>query len=209
MTLLGRARVMRVSLRVARFRAHGAGYDWRMRGNASVVVVILVAACASKAPAPVATGAVRHDAREASPADSSRAEPPVPATPAAAPPDPSPANASPSESPTPSTSVSPQAGVAPPAATEQRPTAAETRACAARGGTIQPICMMGELACVVRYRDAGKRCSDKRDCTGECLYEGPDPPPERATGTCQRTSDPCGCKAPIHHGHAEPALCAD
>jgi hypothetical protein len=97
----------------------------------------------------------------------------------------------------------------PPASTERRPTAAETRECSASGGTIQPVCMMGELMCVVRYRDAGKRCSDKRDCIAECLYEGPDPPPPKATGRCQRTNDPCGCKAPIHHGHVEPALCAD
>jgi hypothetical protein len=182
-----------------------------MRGNASVVVVVLVAACAPKALAPVATGTVRHDARDASPTDSSRTDPPAPApaTPAAPPSDPSSANSRPNEWPAPSTSVSPQAAVAPPAATQQRPTAADKRACAARGGTIQPICMMGELACVIRYRDGGKRCTDKHDCIGECLYEGPDPPPPKAIGTCQRTSDPCGCKAPIHHGQVEPALCAD
>src|SRR5262249_6278598 len=52
---------------------------------------------------------------------------------------------------------------------EQRPTSAETRACAARGGTIEPVCMLGELMCVVRYRDGGKPCSDKSDCVGECL----------------------------------------
>ncbi|HEX4340690.1 MAG TPA: hypothetical protein VH062_32500 [Polyangiaceae bacterium] len=89
------------------------------------------------------------------------------------------------------------------------PTAAETKACAARGGTMQPVCMLGELTCVVRYRDGGKRCSDDRDCSGECLYEGEEPAPAKAFGKCQRTSDPCGCKAPIHDGHVEPALCAD
>ena len=88
-------------------------------------------------------------------------------------------------------------------------TADETRQCRARGGTIQPVCMLGELACVVRYRDGGKRCSDKRDCTGECLYDGPGPAPLTGFGTCQRTSDPCGCKAPIHHGRVQPALCID
>ena len=75
---------------------------------------------------------------------------------------------------------------------------------------MQPVCMMGELACVIEYRDAGKRCTDKRDCRGQCLYEGPDPPPpSKAIGVCQRTSDPCGCKAFIHDGHVEPTLCAD
>src|ERR1051326_6565248 len=74
---------------------------------------------------------------------------------------------------------------------EQRPTSAETRACAARGGTIEPVCMLGELMCVVRYRDGGKECSDKSDCLGECLYEGSEPAPPNAVGRCQRTNDPC------------------
>jgi hypothetical protein len=74
---------------------------------------------------------------------------------------------------------------------------------------MEPVCMLGELTCVLRYRDGGKRCSDKGDCTGECLYEGDDTPASKASGKCQRTSDPCGCKAPIHHGRVEPALCAD
>jgi hypothetical protein len=92
---------------------------------------------------------------------------------------------------------------------ERKPSAAEVQACTARGGTIEPVCMMGELACVVRYRDAGKRCSDKADCLGECLYEGDDSPQANAVGRCQRTSDPCGCKAPILRGRVQPALCAD
>lgn len=128
-------------------------------------------------------------------------------------PDAVPGDSSPSESPAPSAAASPPTPDPrdPPAAAagQPRPTDAETRNCAARGGTIEPVCMLGEPACVVRYRDGGKRCRDKRDCTGECLYEGPDPPASGAVGNCQRTSDPCGCKAPIHHGHVEPALCVD
>jgi hypothetical protein len=96
-----------------------------------------------------------------------------------------------------------------PRSAEPRPTSAETRACAARGGTIQPVCMLGELMCVVPYRDGGKQCTDKSDCAGECLYEGPEPPPPNAVGKCQRTSDPCGCKALVHRGRVEPTLCAD
>jgi hypothetical protein len=89
-------------------------------------------------------------------------------------------------------------------------TRAEEKACAARGGKIEPVCMMGNLECVLRYRDGGKRCTDKKDCTGDCLYEGSAPPPvEKAVGACQRTSDPCGCKAPIVKGQVRPALCRD
>jgi hypothetical protein len=159
-----------------------------MRGLGSVTVLVFVGCASGPKPPAAAEGSRVRQAPptlDASPPDSSPSESLESAMSAPPPPDP------------------------PLAATERRPTAAETRAYAARGGTIQPICMLGELACVVRYRDGGKRCSDKRDCVGECLYEGPDPPPPKAAGSCQRTSDPCGCKAPIHHGRVEPALCAD
>jgi hypothetical protein len=96
-----------------------------------------------------------------------------------------------------------------PSPPEREPSEAEVKACTARGGKIEPVCMMGELACVVRYRDAGKRCTDKSECAGECLYEGDDSPQVNAVGRCQRTSDPCGCKAPVVHGRVQPALCAD
>lgn len=75
---------------------------------------------------------------------------------------------------------------------------------------MQPVCMMGKLECVVRYRDGGKRCTDKKDCIGDCLYEGSGPPPSaNAVGACQRTSDPCGCKIPIVGGRVRPGLCVD
>ncbi len=168
-----------------------------MRGYGSVPIAIVVGcACAAKAPVTVEPIVARQSERAPSPN----------ASPSATASTPPPASSPQSESQAPSTSAEPPVIAQP---VEQGPSAAEKRACAARGGTIQPICMMGELACVIRYRDGGKRCSDKRDCTGECLYEGPDPPPVRATGSCERTSDPCGCKAPVHHGHVEPTLCAD
>jgi hypothetical protein len=92
---------------------------------------------------------------------------------------------------------------------EPSPTPDERRACAARGGKIEPVCMLGKPTCVIRYRDAGKRCSDKADCTGDCLYDGPDPAPAKATGKCQMTSDPCGCRAAVLAGQVQPGLCVD
>ena len=172
-------------------------YYAAMHGLGLAVVLVFVG-CGSqpKAPATVQDAAVRNapPAPEAPPPDAS-------------PLDASPPDSSPSASPVPSTSAPPPEP--PPAVTEPRATPVETQQCNARGGTIQPVCMLGNLACVVPYRDGGKRCSDKLDCTGQCLYEGPPPAPPSATGTCQRTNDPCGCKAPIHHGHVEPALCVD
>ena len=107
---------------------------------------------------------------------------------------------------------SPPADPEPPSALppeEPQPSAADVRACAARGGKIEPVCMLGKLTCVIRYRDADKPCSDKAQCTGECLYAGDDAPRKNAVGRCQRTSDPCGCKAPIVKGAVQPAMCVD
>jgi hypothetical protein len=169
-----------------------------MRGLGLAAVLVLVS-CGSqpKAPAPVRDAV---PASEAPPADVSS---PDVSSPEASMPD-----SPPSGSSVPSPSAPPPSEPAP-AVSEPRPTAAETRQCSARGGTMQPVCMLGQLACVVRYRDGGKRCTDKRDCIGECLYEGPVPAPPTATGSCQRTNDPCGCKAPIHHGRVQPAVCLD
>lgn len=168
-------------------------------------------ACQPKAPEAVQDSAVPPP--RAPEASRLEASPPELSLPKAPPPEPSPPEAPPLEtaagaSALPSTAASPSSEP-PRAVAEAGPTAAEKQQCRARGGTMQPVCMMGQLFCVVRYRDGGKRCTDKRDCIGACLYEGPDPAPSPATGSCQRTNDPCGCKAPIHHGRVRPAVCLD
>jgi hypothetical protein len=169
-----------------------------MRGLGLAAVLVFIG-CASrpKAPAIVQDSTVRNPPLP--PEASSQELPPLEVPPL---------ESSPSGSSEPSTSAPPPSEP-PPAVAEAGPTAAETRQCRARGGTLQPVCMLGELFCVVPYRDGGKRCTDKRDCTGECLYEGREPAPSKATGSCQRTNDPCGCKAPIHHGRVKPAVCLD
>jgi hypothetical protein len=91
---------------------------------------------------------------------------------------------------------------------------AQTRdaaSCKAGGGNWRPICFLGKPACVVTFPDAGKACSDKADCQGQCyavLASGP-PGTAKAVGVCQQTSDPCGCHSRILKGLAEPVLCVD
>jgi hypothetical protein len=104
----------------------------------------------------------------------------------------------------------PGASATPVAVNEQAPDPSDVKACAARGGKIQRVCMMGAFECVVRHRDGGKRCSDGRECSsGKCVYEGRHPAPKNATGGCQRDSDPCGCRAFVVGGRVQPALCVD
>ena len=168
----------------------------------AVVLVFLGCAPQSSAPASVQN----TTAPSALPA-------PAAAPPAASPPEIPAAEGSPPASP-PTGSSAPAASAPPPTAPppegpEPRATPQETQQCSARGGTIQPICRLGKLSCVVPYRDGGKPCSDKADCTGKCLYEGPTPAPANATGKCQLSNDPCGCKAPIRHGHVQAPVCLD
>jgi hypothetical protein len=85
-------------------------------------------------------------------------------------------------------------------------TAAQRKACAARGGEMDYVCMMHVLKCVVSYRDAGKRCTGKSDCLGDCLWNGKSE--THPVGRCQETSDPCGCKAPIVNGRIR-HVCVD
>lgn len=88
---------------------------------------------------------------------------------------------------------------------------ADAQACAAQGGTIQPVCRRQVPACVISFKDAGKVCRDDADCQGRCLYKG-EPPADReaqVTGRCQATSNPCGCFAEVEAGRYTRGVCID
>jgi hypothetical protein len=183
-----------------------------MRGFAFTAVLACVA-CAFSAPPP-ATVQANDPERSRSAASATPPEPPR--TDGSVPEEPTPEQSTPEAS-RPTSPASAPAALAtstpppsPPAETvAPSPTAQEVRQCSARGGTIQPVCLSGHLTCVVPYRDGGKRCRDKRDCTGDCLYEGSEPAPATAVGSCQRTNDPCGCKARIKQGTVQSVVCVD
>jgi hypothetical protein len=85
-------------------------------------------------------------------------------------------------------------------------------ACVKKGGTYRRVCLMGNWSCVMPYPDAGKPCADKKECQGQCRYEGKSemPPPGAAvTGACQRTTDPCGCFGIVADGKLQSMLCVD
>ncbi|MDZ4362408.1 hypothetical protein [Brevundimonas sp.] len=83
--------------------------------------------------------------------------------------------------------------------------------CTAQGGTMQRVGRLQSLQCVIRYADAGQRCSDGDDCLGDCRVEGSVLPPEgrAVTGVCQATSNRFGCFTTIEDGKAEATLCID
>lgn len=83
--------------------------------------------------------------------------------------------------------------------------------CSARGGVMTPVGRMQTLQCVIRYADAGKRCTDGDDCQGDCRVEGAMvlPAGREATGVCAADSNRFGCITTIESGKAEPTLCID
>lgn len=84
-------------------------------------------------------------------------------------------------------------------------------ACTARGGEMRQVGRMQIWQCVVRYVDAGKRCTDGAQCEGDCEIAGNSgvAPGARATGVCQADSDRFGCRTTIKDGKAEATLCID
>ncbi|MES2988022.1 MAG: hypothetical protein V4808_08960 [Pseudomonadota bacterium] len=92
--------------------------------------------------------------------------------------------------------------------------AADRAACVAKGGAVQRLGMLQHESCVVRLKDAGKRCKSDGDCQGACwLDEKIDyqtlKPGQRVRGQCQPTSDGFGCHSLVEKGRYAGTLCAD
>lgn len=100
-------------------------------------------------------------------------------------------------------------------------TTTDVAACSARGGEIRRIGRLQAPTCVVRYADAGKRCTDGSQCLGDCRAEAdmPAPPtssaapartpvPATREGRCQADSNPFGCYTRLEGGEGV-TLCVD
>ncbi len=101
------------------------------------------------------------------------------------------------------------ADVPPAVQVSESPAAAD---CVARGGRMQPVGRMQTMQCVVRYADAGKRCTDGDQCAGECrVADAGARPSEGAAvvGQCQADSNRFGCFTRVEDGKAEATLCVD
>jgi len=93
------------------------------------------------------------------------------------------------------------------AVTPATPSAAE---CTAAGGSLQPLGRLQRVQCVVPYADAGKVCSAKADCSGQCLATSDVAPGTAALGVCQRdASQNFGCRQRIDGGVVLGTICVD
>lgn len=95
--------------------------------------------------------------------------------------------------------------------TETPATDHSEQSCRAQGGTLRPVCLMGKVTCVLAYADAGKPCTGKAQCLGQCRFEGKKPvaPEASVVGTCQRTTNPCGCFGLVENGKLQAMMCVD
>lgn len=84
-------------------------------------------------------------------------------------------------------------------------------ACTARGGEMRQVGRMQSWQCVIKYADAGKRCTDASQCEGVCEIAGNSgvAPGARAVGQCQADSNRFGCRTTVKDGKAEATLCID
>lgn len=81
--------------------------------------------------------------------------------------------------------------------------------CAAKGGSIQPVGKAQIPTCVTPYADAGKACTDKSQCQGNCILEGNLEAADNVTGQCQKTDRQFGCYAKVVNGKSTGAICVD
>ncbi|HEY7798102.1 MAG TPA: hypothetical protein VIA80_05010 [Hyphomonadaceae bacterium] len=105
------------------------------------------------------------------------------------------------------------AGPGAPQVAIEKPVPASTQsACLAQGGDWAPICRLQRPACVLKFADAGKACTDSDQCQGAC-YANPEGGASQAgkavAGACSVNSNPCGCNARVEDGIALPTLCVD
>ncbi len=83
--------------------------------------------------------------------------------------------------------------------------------CVAVGGQWQRVCMMGTLACVKPYADAGKVCSDGSQCAGRrCLMApGASHHTVPQSGHCIANDNPCYFGINLQNGQPVPTAVAD
>lgn len=89
---------------------------------------------------------------------------------------------------------------------------ADAARCAATGGELKPLGRLQRVQCVVPYADAGKACSAKAECSGQCLAQGETElvAGSKARGVCQTdVSQNFGCRQRIDNGVAQGTICVD
>jgi hypothetical protein len=82
------------------------------------------------------------------------------------------------------------------------------RACKKSGGSWQPVGMRQSMACITKYPDAGKSCTDDSQCKGGCIAVTPIDHQGVHVGRCKTDDDITDCSTHLIKGHRnDPVSC--
>lgn len=83
------------------------------------------------------------------------------------------------------------------------------RACKKSGGTWQPVGMRQSMACITKYPDAGKSCTDSSQCKGGCMDVTPYNHKGARIGKCRVDDNRFGCFSYLVNGEWRGSMCVD
>lgn len=89
--------------------------------------------------------------------------------------------------------------------------AKDEKNCLEQGGKWMKAGLLDHPMCIFKASDAGKACTDSKQCEYRCYAHTPILPgsEKKTTGSCQATSNPFGCNSVVKDGIAQPVLCVD
>ena len=91
-------------------------------------------------------------------------------------------------------------------------TASERAFCESVGGIVRPAGMAQFDHCIQNLPDAGKACTDAKECLGRCAIPSDQEAPDSgasSSGVCEATDEHFGCTALVNDGKYEGTLCVD
>lgn len=84
------------------------------------------------------------------------------------------------------------------------------KACKKAGDTWRPVGIQQSMACIKKYPDAGKSCTDSSQCKGGCMDVTPYGHKGKPIGKCRVDNDSFGCFVYLIHGErGGSGLCVD
>ena len=83
------------------------------------------------------------------------------------------------------------------------------RACKKSGGSWQPVGMRQSMACITKYPDAGKSCTDSSQCKGGCMDVTPHKHMGTRIGKCREDNNRFGCFSWLEKGEFRGSMCVD
>ncbi len=82
--------------------------------------------------------------------------------------------------------------------------------CEAKDGIWKNLGRLQQSGCVLLATDAGKPCTDSKQCQVSCFTSNPEAlTGSKVEGQCHYSTEQFGCRTYVRNGVAEPTLCID